>query len=115
VIGNFCEKLHPHLAFVAYKHARRVCDAELVKVATENGLFEDLARYLVDELDLKLWRKVLMSSSTEGRTAIIQALLIAKADLNLQDEVRNGWCCKRVTTAYYLVWDMFWSVASIHV
>lgn len=59
VIGNFCEKLDPHLAFVAYKHARGECDAELVKVTQENGLFKDLARYLVEKQDLELWQTVL--------------------------------------------------------
>lgn len=59
VIGNFCEKLDPHLAFIAYKHARGECDAELVKVTQENGLFKDLARYLVEKQDLELWQKVL--------------------------------------------------------
>jgi clathrin heavy chain len=59
VIGSFCEKLDPHLAFVAYQHARGECDDELVKVAQENGLFKDLARYLVEKQDIELWTKVL--------------------------------------------------------
>jgi clathrin heavy chain len=59
VIGNFCEKLDPHLAFVAYKHANGECDHELVKVAQENGLFKDLARYLVEKQDIALWETVL--------------------------------------------------------
>jgi clathrin heavy chain len=32
VIGAFCEKLDPHLAFIAYKHARGECDDALIKV-----------------------------------------------------------------------------------
>ena len=59
VIGTFCEKLDPHLAFVAYKHARGECDDLLVKVTQENGLFKDLARYLVERQDIELWTKVL--------------------------------------------------------
>ena len=59
VIGAFCEKLDPHLAFVAYKHARGECDDELIRVTQENGLFKDLARYLVEKQDLDLWRRVL--------------------------------------------------------
>jgi hypothetical protein len=40
VIGAFCEKLDPHLAFVAYKHARGTCDDALIKVwhARSGGL-----------------------------------------------------------------------------
>lgn len=59
VIGAYCEKLDPHLAFVAYKHARGECDDALVKVCTDNGLFKDLARYLVEKQDLELWARVL--------------------------------------------------------
>jgi len=59
VIGAFCEKLDPHLAFMAYKHARGECDVELVRVTQENGLFKDLARYLVEKQDLELWHRVL--------------------------------------------------------
>jgi clathrin heavy chain len=59
VIGAFCEKLDPHLAFVAYKHANGACDDALVKVTQENGLFKDLARYLVEKQDVELWCRVL--------------------------------------------------------
>lgn len=59
VIGAFCEKLDPHLAFVAYKHSRGDCDNDLIRVCQENGLYKDLARYLVEKQDLDLWTKVL--------------------------------------------------------
>lgn len=59
VIGLFCEKLDPQLAFFAYKHAHGECDDEIVRVCTDNGLFKDLARYLVERQDLELWTRVL--------------------------------------------------------
>lgn len=59
VLGAFCEKLDPHLAFVAYKHADGACDDALVRVTQENGLFKDLARYLVERQDIDLWTRVL--------------------------------------------------------
>ena len=59
VIGAYCEKLDPHLAFVAYRHARGECDDALIRVTQENGLFKDLARYLVERQDLTLWMRVL--------------------------------------------------------
>jgi clathrin heavy chain len=65
VIGAYCEKLDPHLAFVAYKHARGECDAELVKVTQDNGLFKDLARYLVEKQDIELWKTVLKPEGFE--------------------------------------------------
>ena len=55
VLGAFCEKLDPHLAFVAYKHARGECDDALIQVTQDNGLFKDLARYLVERQDIALW------------------------------------------------------------
>jgi clathrin heavy chain len=65
VIGAFCEKLDPHLAFVAYKHARGECDDALIRVTQENGLFKDLARYLVERQDLELWTRVLKPEGWE--------------------------------------------------
>ena len=59
VLGAYCEKLDPHLAFVAYKHANGACDDALVRVTQEHGLFKDLARYLVQKQDIDLWVRVL--------------------------------------------------------
>lgn len=59
VLGSFCEKLDPHLAFIAYKHANGECDDDLIRVCQENGLYKDLARYLVERQDLDLWSRVL--------------------------------------------------------
>jgi clathrin heavy chain len=59
VIGAFCERLDPHLAFEAYKHAHGECDTELIKVTQDNGLFKDLARYLVERQSMELWTRVL--------------------------------------------------------
>lgn len=65
VIGAFCEKLDPHLAFVAYKHARGERDDDLIRVSQENGLYKDLARYLVERQDLDLWKRVLKPDGYE--------------------------------------------------
>lgn len=69
VLGSFCEKLDPHLAFVAYKHARGECDDALIKVTQDNGLFKDLARYLVERQDLALWTRVLKPEGQEEGAA----------------------------------------------
>lgn len=52
VLGAYCEKLDPHLAFVAYKRGHGECNDELVQVTLHNGLFKDLARYLVER---RIW------------------------------------------------------------
>ena len=59
VIGQFCEKMDPQLAFTAYKQAKGDCDDDIVRVTTDNGLFKDLAKYLVEKQDIELWCRVL--------------------------------------------------------
>ena len=39
VIGQFCEKVDPFLAFLAYRRANGACDDDLIRVTNENGLF----------------------------------------------------------------------------
>ncbi|GMF30741.1 unnamed protein product [Phytophthora lilii] len=60
VLGQFCKGVDPYLAYLAYRRGGSACDDDLIRVATENGLFKDLARYLVERQDLELWGKVLM-------------------------------------------------------
>ena len=48
VLGKYCEKLDPSLAFIAYNRAGGACDQDLIRVTTANGLFKDQARYLVE-------------------------------------------------------------------
>jgi hypothetical protein len=65
IVGKFCEEIDPYLAFLAYRRAGSACDDDLVRVASENGLFKDLARYLVERQDLDLWGKVLMKQGED--------------------------------------------------
>merc|ERR1719224_262744 len=72
VVGEYCEKRDPHLAFVAYK--RGMCDAELVDVTNRHGLYKQQARYLVERQDLDLWAKVLVEEN-EHRRPLIDAVV----------------------------------------
>lgn len=58
MLGKYCEKLDPSLAFLAYKRAGGACDEDLIRVTSDNGLFKDQARYLVEKQDMDLWAKV---------------------------------------------------------
>jgi clathrin heavy chain len=58
-VGAFCKKLDPHLAFVAYRRAWGQCDDELLELTSDNELFKDQARYLVERSDPELWARVL--------------------------------------------------------
>jgi clathrin heavy chain len=68
VVGAYCEKRDPHLAFIAYK--RGMCDAELVDVTNRHGLFKQQARYLVERQDLDLWATVLTEENEHRRQCI---------------------------------------------
>lgn len=59
IVGAYCEKRDPHLAFVAYKHGQ--CDHELINLCHTNSLFKSEARYLVTRKDLGLWEMVLLA------------------------------------------------------
>ncbi|KAL1511931.1 hypothetical protein AB1Y20_005212 [Prymnesium parvum] len=68
VVGAYCEKRDPHLAFIAYKRGH--CDAELVDVTNRHGLFKQQARYLVERQDLDLWATVLTEENEHRRQCI---------------------------------------------
>ncbi|KAG7385041.1 hypothetical protein PHYPSEUDO_001977 [Phytophthora pseudosyringae] len=93
VVGKFCEKLDPALAYLAYRRAGGACDDDLIRVTTENGLFKDLARYLVERQDLDLWGKVLVkqeegeTESPSRRALIDQVVQTALPETTNPDEV----------------------------
>eukprot|EP00299_Pterocystis_sp_00344_P020124 c9905_g1_i1.p1 GENE.c9905_g1_i1~~c9905_g1_i1.p1 ORF type:complete len:1692 (-),score=393.52 c9905_g1_i1:99-5132(-) len=72
VVGKYCEKRDPLLAYIAYK--KNQCDDELVAVTTKNGLFKQQAAYLVDRSDETLWSKVLTKDNTHMRPLIDQVV-----------------------------------------
>ncbi|KAE9015521.1 Clathrin heavy chain 1 [Phytophthora rubi] len=80
VVGKFCETVDPSLAFLVYRRAWGECDDDLIRLATESGLFKDLARYLVERQDLDLWGKVLMKqeegeANHQSRRALIDQVV----------------------------------------
>ena len=75
VLGKYCEKLDPSLAFLAYKRAGGACDEDLIRVTNENGLFKDQARYLVEKQDLELWATVLTRGEDGVETAHQRSLI----------------------------------------
>lgn len=91
VVGKYCEKLDPALAFLAYR--RGSCDAELLQVTMENGLYKDLARYLVERQDLDLWQQALADNtdseeeSPGKRSLIDQVVQTALPETKNPDEV----------------------------
>ena len=87
VVGKFCEKLDPYLAYLAYRRANGACDAELIEVTNRNGLFKDQARYLVERQDLALWETVLVDENPHRRDLIDQVTSTALPETKNADEV----------------------------
>eukprot|EP00039_Didymoeca_costata_P018242 m.332709 g.332709 ORF g.332709 m.332709 type:complete len:1698 (-) comp16994_c0_seq1:153-5246(-) len=85
VVGKYCEKRDPYLAFVAYE--RGECNDELVRVAHENSLFKHEARYLVKKRDEELWAKVLTEENEYRRPLIDQVVQTALTESQDPDDV----------------------------
>lgn len=87
VVGKFCEKLDPSLAFQAYR--RGSCDTELLEVTNANGLFKDQARYLVERQDEELWARVLTTDNPHRREVIDQVSGTALPEISDPEMVSN--------------------------
>eukprot|EP00027_Filamoeba_sp_ATCC50430_P011479 CAMPEP_0168551566 /NCGR_PEP_ID=MMETSP0413-20121227/6241_1 /TAXON_ID=136452 /ORGANISM="Filamoeba nolandi, Strain NC-AS-23-1" /LENGTH=1709 /DNA_ID=CAMNT_0008582101 /DNA_START=58 /DNA_END=5187 /DNA_ORIENTATION=- len=87
VVGKYCEKRDPYLAFVAYK--RGLCDSELLEVTNKNGLFKHQARYLVQRQDADLWARVL-NDQNEFRKQLVDAVVqTALPEVKNPDEISS--------------------------
>jgi len=87
VVGKFCEKLDPFLAYLAYRRAGATCDAELIDVTSRNGLWKDQARYLVERQDAALWERVLADDNPHRRDVIDQVTSTALPETKNPEEV----------------------------
>eukprot|EP00124_Ichthyophonus_hoferi_P002666 Ihof_evm7s191 gene=Ihof_evmTU7s191 len=85
VVGKYCEKRDPHLAFVAYE--RGLCDEELIQVCNENSLFKSEAKYLVRRRDPELWASVLLEDNKYRRNVIDQVVQTALPKTTNPDDV----------------------------
>lgn len=87
VLGKFCEKLDPSLAFLAYRRANGECDEDLIRVTNENGLYKDQARYLIEKRDGELWAKVLSEENQSRRALIDQVVQTALPETENAEQV----------------------------
>lgn len=85
VVGEYCEKRDPHLAFTVYK--RGLCDDELIELTNKNGLFKQQARYLVERQDLAVWEKVLTNENKYKRDLVDQVVQTALPETKSADVV----------------------------
>ena len=85
VVGKFCEKRDPYLAYIAY--AKGFCDDESTAITNENSMFKQQARYLVKRCRPELWAQVLVPDNIHCRQLIDQAVTTAVPESTDPDDI----------------------------
>ncbi|KAJ6238519.1 clathrin heavy chain [Anaeramoeba flamelloides] len=85
IVGAYCEKRDPHLAFVAYKRGK--CDKELIDLTNRNSMFKHQARYLVERQDAELWKYALNPENEFRDQLVNQVTSTALPESQDADEV----------------------------
>lgn len=85
IVGAYCEKRDPYLAFIAYE--RGGCDDDLIRVTNENSMFKQQARYLVKKRNLDLWTQVLSRENGYRRQLIDQVVATALPETHDPEDV----------------------------
>jgi clathrin heavy chain len=85
VVGRYCEKRDPYLAYVAYERGQ--CDMELINVTNENSMYKHQAKYLVKRRNEALWAHVLDASNPFRRAVIDQVVASALPDSQDPEDV----------------------------
>jgi clathrin heavy chain len=75
VVGKYCEKRDPNLAYIAYSKGQN--DLELVNITNENSMFRAQARYLLERADDELWNFVLSPNNIHRRSVVDQVVSTA--------------------------------------
>eukprot|EP00300_Choanocystis_sp_HF-7_P012875 c18072_g1_i1.p1 GENE.c18072_g1_i1~~c18072_g1_i1.p1 ORF type:complete len:1681 (+),score=581.77 c18072_g1_i1:338-5044(+) len=94
VVGKYCEKRDPILAYLAYK--KNHCDDQVIEVTNKNGLFKQQAGYLVDRNSEDVWAKVLVDN--EHRRQVIDQV-VGVALPSCRDAVKVGTAVKAFMNA----------------
>ncbi|KAJ3718870.1 armadillo-type protein [Lentinula raphanica] len=85
VVGKFCEKRDPYLAYITY--AKGFCDEELIVITNDNSMFKQQARYLVKRRQPELWAQVLVPDNIHRRALIDQIVTTALPESTDPDDV----------------------------
>jgi clathrin heavy chain len=75
VVGKYCEKRDPNLAYIAYSKGQN--DLELVNITNENSMYRAQARYLLERSDRELWMFVLSENNIHRRSVVDQVIATA--------------------------------------
>ncbi|ORZ32352.1 clathrin D6 coat with Auxilin J-domain [Catenaria anguillulae PL171] len=85
IVGKYCEKRDPHLAYVAYVQGQ--CDVELINITNQESMFKHQARYLVKRRDKSLWAMVLAETNQFRRAVIDQVVATALPETQDPEDV----------------------------
>ena len=85
VVGKYCEKRDPQLAFLAYSKGQN--DLELISITNENSMFRPQARYLLERADAEIWGFVLGANNSHRRSLTDQVIATAVPESNAPDKV----------------------------
>lgn len=85
VVGKYCEKRDPNLAFIAYSKGEN--DLDLVNITNENSMFKAQARYLLERADPELWNFVLSENNENRRSLVDQVISTAVPEATEPEKV----------------------------
>ncbi|KAF8543541.1 armadillo-type protein [Trichophaea hybrida] len=88
IVGKYCEKRDPYLAFIAYQKGQN--DLELVRITNENSMFKHQARYLVARRDPELWTFVLSPNNIHRRPLVDQVVATAVPESTDPEDVSTA-------------------------
>jgi clathrin heavy chain len=75
VVGKYCEKRDPNLAYFAYRKGQN--DLELINITNENSMYRAQARYLLERADPEIWQFVLAGNNVHRRSLVDQVIATA--------------------------------------
>ncbi|KAF2013645.1 clathrin heavy chain [Aaosphaeria arxii CBS 175.79] len=85
VVGKYCEKRDPNLAYIAYRKGQN--DLELINITNENSMFKAQARYLLERADSEVWEYVLSPNNMYRRSLVDQVTSTAVPESSDPDKV----------------------------
>ena len=88
VVGKYCEKRDPNLAYIAYRKGQN--DLELINITNENAMFKAQARYLLERADEEIWSYVLSANNIHRRSLVDQVTSTAVPESQDPDKVSTA-------------------------
>lgn len=85
VVGKYCEKRDPNLAYIAYRKGQN--DLELISITNENSMYKAQSRYLLERADPEIWSFVLNGNNVHRRSLVDQVIATAVPESNEPEKV----------------------------